>query len=328
MRSDARRTPVGRAGRGVSRAVAEHWIDAYGWARRRDHRVLAHLLGRTRRLLVPIFDPEIEFELGPGRRLVLPFSHDLPFIRADHPGYAENLRRVLWFLADRRDGAVMVDVGANVGDSVVLCHRDDVTIVAVEGLADFHELCRRNTADLASVLAVRATVGRAGESLSYEAAWGTAGTRPGDGGERAVDLAGVLADLGVGACDLVKIDTDGHDGEILLASREWIAETAPVLFFEYDPALHAGSTPLVEVVQLLAGGGHDKGLVYDETGALVGAGRIAELIGDLDAYLRRRGRGYWDICLLPDDDLFAALAEHERALGVPVPVGDSPAGRR
>lgn len=326
MRSDARRRRARRAGGRASRALAEGWIGAYTRARRRDHRLVAYLLGRSRRLVVPLFDPEVEFELSPGRRLVLPFSHDLPFTRADHPDYADNLRRILWFLADRRGGAVMVDVGANVGDSVVSCHRDDVTIVAVEGLAAYHELCRRNTSGLSSVIPVRATVGRAGETLTYDAGRGTAGTAPGDDGEVAVDLAQVIEGAGLARCDLVKIDTDGHDGEILLGSRQWLAETAPVVFFEYDPALHVGSTSLVEVVETLAADGHESGLVYDETGALVVAGRIVDLIGDLDAYLRRRGRGYWDVCLVPDADLFAELAERERALGVTALEGDTPGG--
>ncbi len=313
------RTRRARTGERIARA----WIAAYRRARRHRRRVPAGILGRARRLVVGWFDPLVTVELAPGRRLTLPFSHDLPFIRADHPDYADNLRRIVWALADRRGGVRLLDIGANVGDTAVLCHRPDVRIVAVEGLERYHTLCRANTAHLEGVTSVLATVGRPGDVLVYRQGRGTAATvsqpgpgdrpEPADRAHRAVDIPGVLELTGDPTPpDIVKVDTDGHDGEILLGGLDWFAAHRPVLFFEYDPALHRGSVRLPEVVGALVGIGYRWGLVYDEVGHLVVATGIDSVIGDLDRLLRRRGRGYWDVCLVADHELFADLVSRER----------------
>src|SRR5450755_4665515 len=54
------------------------------------------------------------------RELAMPLSHDLPIHRASHPDYSRNLGRVAAALHEVRPGASVVDIGANVGDSVAI----------------------------------------------------------------------------------------------------------------------------------------------------------------------------------------------------------------
>src|SRR6266545_3066092 len=62
-------------------------------------------------------DPVITYEIGAGR-LSIPLSHDLPLHRAAYPQYSSNLARIAASVAAFSDDFVVIDVGANVGDSL------------------------------------------------------------------------------------------------------------------------------------------------------------------------------------------------------------------
>jgi hypothetical protein len=73
---------------------------------------------RLRRFLINRGDPRVKFDLD-GTRLKLPLSHDLPATRRWFPRYAENLGIVVGMVS-RAGGRTMIDIGANVGDSVAI----------------------------------------------------------------------------------------------------------------------------------------------------------------------------------------------------------------
>ncbi len=72
-----------------------------------------------RRLAVRAGDPAIRYTLD-GTDLLLPLSHDLPMHRARYPRYSANLGDVAAAVAAARPEATMVDIGANIGDSVAI----------------------------------------------------------------------------------------------------------------------------------------------------------------------------------------------------------------
>jgi hypothetical protein len=80
-----------------------------------------------------------------------------------------------------------------------------------------------------------------------------------------------------GDAALLKVDTDGHDGDILLAAERFLRSVQPVVFFEFDPrmARDVGGTDPVAALEMLARIGYDRALVFANTGPLV-----ASLSGD------------------------------------------------
>ncbi len=103
---------------------------------RRDPRGLGRrALSAVRKTRLVVGDPAVSVMIG-DRELLMPLSHDLPIHRACHPDYSLNLGRVVAALEEVRDaGAPIVDIGANIGDSVAII-RDavpDAPILCIEG---------------------------------------------------------------------------------------------------------------------------------------------------------------------------------------------------
>lgn len=114
---------------------------------------------------------------------------------------------------------------------------------------------------------------------------------------------------------LAKSDTDGYDVQLMPAiARTW-ADSAPVLFFEYDHQLSrvAGNDPLA-VWDELAALGYAEVAAWDNYGEPVGRieiGRAAVAAAVLDEPTAGRAHPYWDVAVAHVDDTaaLAALAQ-------------------
>src|SRR5689334_15134237 len=103
---------------------------------------------RLRRLILKWTDPVVSWELN-GRKLRLPLSHELPFYRQQLPTYSANLERLAAALRKAHGKLVMIDVGANIGDSVALVGAGpgDACLL-LEGDPRYFALLEANTAEL------------------------------------------------------------------------------------------------------------------------------------------------------------------------------------
>jgi FkbM family methyltransferase len=288
---------------------------------REDRRFLARVIGRFRRVLVEFYDPDVTVAIADGN-LTIPLSHDLPFTRAVHPGYSENLRRTIECLADEQPAcqrATVVDVGANVGDSVVLTNRSDVRFICIEGHPGFYEYLVHNTGHMENVTPVLAMVGAPGHRLSISTSNGTGSPDHTNSGVEARSLADIVGGTGrPQPISLLKVDTDGYDAEILESSFDWIRAERPTLFFEYDPSMQPDDAkPIRQVVAELVEMGYRWLLVSGKEGDLMVAVEGDDVMDDLDLYVRRGQQRYFDICMTDDEGRFSRIraAEH-RAFAV------------
>ena len=87
--------------------------------RRAPDGILRRALSALRKVRLLAGDPTVVVMVA-DRELVLPLSHDLPVHQARHGNYSLNLGRVAAALDEARPGASIVDIGANVGDSVAI----------------------------------------------------------------------------------------------------------------------------------------------------------------------------------------------------------------
>ena len=259
-------------------------------------------------------DPAVAVTVGE-QALVVPLSHDLPLYQTRYPDYSENLGRVAAALVAAEPGASIVDIGANVGDSVaIIRHRvADVPILCIEGDDHFLPYLRRNVRGLEEAVEVAAVYVRysagAGErELTVVRSRGTA---------QLVDRAGALhspavttQSLGSILADhpnfarpaLIKLDTDGHDADILLQAEAVLAACVPVVFFEFDPqmASGAGGVDPQAALELLARLGYRRALFFTNTGALADTLDADSWSSAAPALTANAGPGrpiaYFDVC--------------------------------
>jgi len=239
-----------------------------------------------RKLLVRLGDPAVRYRVGEVE-LQLPLSHELPIYRNDHPSYDTAVARIA-----EQTGGPIVDVGANVGDTVAAIRaRTDAPVLCVEGDERFFRLLERNAPGLEPVELERAFV-EAPARGRIERVGGTARVVAGEEELPSKPLAEVLAaHPSFAEPALLKVDADGMDVPIVLANLELLARVRPVLFFEYDP--DAGAQP--SVFERLRETGYEKMHVYENTGEHV---ETVELPGDIhDRYTGHGGRRYADVCV-------------------------------
>jgi FkbM family methyltransferase len=148
-------------------------------------------------------------------------------------------------LAKRRPNGVLLDIGANVGDSAALMASvASNPIVAVEGSDEFLPYLRRNAAMIGAQVSIIDKFVNVpalnAVALAYEARPGSgalklAGSIPGESlpDSRFIDVSSVLAHCKTISPEtaLVKCDTDGCDGFIV---SELLQKVAAPIYFECD----------------------------------------------------------------------------------------------
>ncbi|HEY3283342.1 MAG TPA: FkbM family methyltransferase [Armatimonadota bacterium] len=261
-----------------------------------------------------------------GQELLLPLSHDLPFYRQEYPAYSANLARLAAGLHARCPEMTFVDIGANVGDTLVLLRSQaHFPVLCVEGCAPYAEVLRRNVqrsgaadVEVAEVFVSAETGTVAG---GIEASAGTARLVSGAPTEcPSQSLEDVLrAHPRFSSPRMVKLDTDGFDSLILLGAKDLLARCLPLIFLEYDPYLFAqnGDDGLT-LFRELREAGYGTALVYDNHGDLLLSAELTNeaLLEDLrDYYTGRCSQRYMDLCLFPerDRDLWTDLRRQELA---------------
>lgn len=177
--------------------------------------------------------------IGGGREIYAPYDHPLDRYMEAHPYYDHWLPEAAVLVCGSRPDCVVMDVGANVGDTVARLRRRGVTnpIVAIEASDYYYGILARNGKafpdQFVNVELVHAFVGNPEHSLVLQSGTGTAGTRIAEGPQAEVSTpVRRLSDLTDAATCLVKIDTDGYDANILAEDIPWLQDQRPVVWAE------------------------------------------------------------------------------------------------
>jgi FkbM family methyltransferase len=297
----------------VKRRAAE-WIGtAERWGLARTGPLAGAVRRVTRRLraqLVAGGDPLVRYRLD-ALDLELPLSHGLPRYRALYPLYDANIGRIAAAIARKYPRGSVVDVGANVGDTAAIIRGScRLPILCIEGDPTFFELLERNARTIGDIVLERTLLGDPAIAFDGElnAAHGTARVVERRGAtrvrfERLEDVLKRHPEL-ASPC-FVKIDTDGFDLAIIMASAGLWRQVHPAIFFEYDPALLRADEDPQCAFDLLASVGYESMLVYENTGEYVLQVRLADraALEDLHAFYSGRGsERYADLCVFHHDD--------------------------
>lgn len=192
------------------------------WRVMRDHQQ-AHLIG--------------------GHPVVLPPGHDLPFYQRRDPTYDAYAGAVLRDLASQVARMLVIDVGANVGDTAVevLAAAPNIEVIAIEGDAHFASYARRNIDQFdGRGRVVEGFVGPVGSQVHFRANDSTGGFQGNadDGSEVTEWITPSMLLEDAASFDEVvwKSDIDGFDVHVLVEHWDAISSACRTLWFEFDPA--------------------------------------------------------------------------------------------
>lgn len=204
--------------------------------------------------------------------MFLPPSHALPSIVARCPFYDTLLPEFLHFIhASMRKKLLVIDVGANVGDTAALIAAKvadaNCRFICIEADREYLPFLQVNTKNLDAEI-VCAVMGaepaRRNIAIQHSGA-GTSAIVASTETRTVVALDDLLEGL---APDLIKIDTDGYDIHVVRGGRRCLKNVGPHLFVEYSPhhIRKHGSEEPTRLFELASEAGYRATIVYDFIG--------------------------------------------------------------
>ena len=245
-----------------------------------------------------------------GETLSMPLAHNLPLILADRPLYDSVLKRVARYLRQRDGFVSLVDVGANIGDTVTACSLESSdTALCIEPNVEYWPHLQQNLqASKCRAVTAQSLVGAKDGVLTASAltSQGTARYILGETGERIPvrSIPSLMAEMGLDSCNFLKIDTDGHDFECLRGAKSLLKKSMPIVLFEADIFVNTKyHQELLDAVSMLVVTGYKVFVVYTNDGCFFSfytSNNIRQLYNAV-LYQAFGNKTYYDILALSDD---------------------------
>ncbi|MEH2455809.1 FkbM family methyltransferase [Nostoc sp.] len=268
-------------------------------------------------------DPLITSDIG-GFIFTLPFSHKLPFILKDNPYYSSNLARIAKHVKEKYADLKLIDVGANIGDSVAILRKEEFfPILCIEGDDQFYSILEINASSFTELYIAKEFLGQETKQMYFVSTklGGTGNLQEDQSSTQIVEikkLSDLIKQYSVFEnAKMLKIDTDGFDCKIIRGALSFLNQAKPVIFFEYDPFfLNKQEDDGFSIFATLGNIGYKKILIYDNFGRLLITSNIdnLDLMKEIHLYfLGRKSYLYCDICVFhsEDSDLFEVTRESE-----------------
>jgi FkbM family methyltransferase len=276
----------------------------------------------------------VEFDFF-GYRLLAPSAHPIIVYSTPDQGqfqpYREiGLARTVQAVSNAGSTGVVLDIGANIGDSLaVICRHSHLHVICVEASDFFAGYLRQNVdrffLDRATVVQAFVTSQRGGAPQGLAHWGGTAKPVASPFTEHCGAFA--IQDLvaQAGEIALLKIDTDGYDLDIIRGAFEAgdVGQPRFPIYFEFeiteteDAAVRSLADNGVAFFEHMAEVGYGRAFIWDDPGRFYGMIDLSE-----PAYIRNainymthlRHRPVWgfDICLIGRQD--AHLADRLAAI--------------
>ena len=242
-----------------------------------------------------VSDEPTQYRIG-GVAILLPPGHKLPSYQRTHKLYDRFLPVLAKELSSGQ--GVIVDVGANVGDTTVaVAQACDNRIVAIEGDSVFYdyliENARRAGLSPDRVTLVRAVIGTGSVSGALVSDGSTAGLRESSTITRFESLDQTLASLPVAHQDviLLKVDADGYDWDVLASADQTLERSEPLLFWENELPEDDPMERYEALYRRLTLRGYDQVWVFDNFGNLMLSEASFDTLAELAKYVSTQDAG-------------------------------------
>jgi FkbM family methyltransferase len=239
-------------------------------------------------------DPIVSVQLG-DRALLMPWSHNIPSILSSNPLYEAEIGRLAQHLAEVDGQVVMIDAGANIGDTVATLPRlSRAKFLCIEGSERYYGLLRMNSASDQRVTleyALLTDVKDQGHGAQVKEIEGTAHVETTDGSSAAAPWRTLdeLLDLhpDFKAANFCKVDCDGYDLRVLKGATALLEKAKPCLHLEIGPQLWRmyGGSEVSDGLEFLFRYGYKDVLIYDNLGYFIARdsvqnSRVLDLLAD------------------------------------------------
>jgi len=206
--------------------------------------VLKRILNKIdwyKRILLTSFGVKRAYQIN-NYSIQIDFNHRLPDYQRDNPFYDRFLPHLVKYLPDN---TLVIDVGANVGDTLVgmLGNNDRLEYFCIEASDDFFADLKKNVQSLKAqnaqlqISIVNEFVGRDITDVGLDGQGGTKHAVVGGGNIKSKTMISILSDLAVehSRLSLLKTDVDGFDWDVIRSSYE-VLKHNPYVYFEcqYD----------------------------------------------------------------------------------------------
>jgi FkbM family methyltransferase len=232
------------------------------------------------------------------------------------PDYMGNLGRLAKQVFQAYPDALMIDVGANVGDTAAIVKTAvDVPIVCIEGDSSVFRLLQQNITPMKDVTAHQCFLGEKAETIKAmieKGGWDTTIIPTEEGMASAESVTLVPLDEFVAKlplqkkCKLLKVDVEGFELKVLRGATHLLNEDQPAVFFEWNHEnLEKIGDPGPDILSYLQSQGYEDFLVFDSAGNFILPGKVSDsrLLQDLYDYLKSLPwLVYYDICVFTRQD--------------------------
>jgi len=277
-----------------------------------NSRIAFHFWFHLKRALVAIFsDPSCTLGVH-GRMLKMPLSHALPLSLNLYPFYDKLPCRLSDFIYHKYGHLNLIDVGANIGDTIAAFYRHDSDkFLAIEPNPNFLSYLTANFDHDPNVeiLSCMCSSGETTSQYHIHEHNGTASLKEAETGAQIESKT--IDDLVMGNpvfhnFNVIKIDTDGYDLRIIAGAINIIKKNKPAILFEvYDNESPTYCEDCINTLLLLKDAGYDSFLLYDRLGYLMGQHHLNDLFHfkQLLTHQITSDIGNTDILVMKSDDM-------------------------
>ncbi|MHC1706239.1 MAG: FkbM family methyltransferase [Bacteroidales bacterium] len=267
-------------------------------------------------------DNLIDIRIG-NNKLYYPENHDFPLNFVTFKEYQRNFLRIVEFLSKQVKDFLVIDVGANIGDTALLIKSvSDCPILCIEGEHFFLPYLTRNTQAYHDIVIHNAFLSEINdERHQVHKVYHTGTMRMkntyGNDFINTQTLDSVLNKYPEYSNSfLLKIDTDGWDDTVIKGASKLLEKAKPVIFFEFDREfMDNNKARALNLFNNLRNYNYNKLFFYDNYGRFLLSSDISnqELILELYRYINKDlcRFQFFDICVFHIDYEELAIKFHD-----------------
>ena len=229
-------------------------------------------MGIISKVLLKICDPIIKTTVN-SQNCFIHFSHQGVYYMHKYNMYDKNLNEICYYLKSQYGRSLeIVDVGANVGDTILCIGDKDNKYYAFEGEKRFYSLMKYNLQNYNYNL-YKFYLGEKEKIITYGINYndGTGSINLSKKGKKqtikTLDSALISRNNMI---DFVKIDTDGFDFAVIRGAMDILSSDKPALYFEWTaPELLKNNEMPTSIFSHLYTIGYNKGILFDKYGNIM-----------------------------------------------------------
>ena len=207
------------------------------------------------------------------KKIILPPGHLLSLYESVYPKYDRFLPTVIGKI---KENEVIIDIGANVGDTLfrLLNINTRPYYYCIEADNFFFEYLQKNKKSLDiniqnKIILINTLVGNQLKGNLSETTTGTKSLIVSDSGIKSKKLDDIIMEYKIKNIKLIKVDVDGFDYNILFSAINELKNNKPDIFFEYMPLDESGKKNYSRLMEKLNQIGYSNWTMLDNYGSII-----------------------------------------------------------